>query len=78
MPYHIARDTFGKCDALFGVRDSWAKNPNLTFHTAVQVEQLLNRDLIVELLREREEDGEALKGPKHWHQFHIIARNRKP
>jgi SAM-dependent methyltransferase len=62
---------------LFGVRDSWAKNPNLTFHTAVQVEQLLNRDLIVEFLREREEDGEAIEGAKHWHQFHIIARNGK-
>lgn len=60
---------------LFGMNDSWAKNPYLTFHTAEQIDALLSDDdLIVEYLEEREEDGEALKGPKHWHLFHIIVR----
>ena len=59
----------------FGVHDSWAKNPYLTFHTTAQVDALLSRyNLIIESLEEQENDGEALKGPKHWHLFHIIAR----
>jgi tellurite methyltransferase len=59
---------------LFGIRDSWADNPKMTFHSAEQVNSLLVPGFEIETLREVDEDGEALSGPKHWHVFHIIAR----
>jgi trans-aconitate methyltransferase len=59
---------------LFGVRDSWATRPMMTFHTAEQVQNLLQNVFEVEFLREEDEDGHAFRGPKHWHVFHIIAR----
>jgi hypothetical protein len=45
----------------------------MTFHTDERVEALLNA-YAVELLREEDEDGSAVSGPKHWHVFHIIRR----
>jgi trans-aconitate methyltransferase len=58
---------------LFGVRDSWATNADMTFHTQADVQALLEPFEIV-VLREEEEDGQAVSGPKHWHVFHLIAR----
>lgn len=58
---------------LFGVRDSWAGEDDLTFHTRDAVEALLD-GLRVDLLDEEERDGEAFSGPKHWHVFHVIAQ----
>ena len=59
---------------LFGVRDSWAGERDMTFHTAEEVNGLLERAFDVEKVREREEDGRAVSGPKHWHIFEIIGR----
>ena len=59
---------------LFGVRDSWASNTDMTFHTAEQVERLLHGVFVVELLQEVDEDGDSFRGAKHWHIFDIIAR----
>jgi SAM-dependent methyltransferase len=59
---------------LFGIRDSWADNPEMTFHSAEQVTSLLAPEFEVETLREVDEDGNAFSGPKHWHVFDIIAR----
>jgi tellurite methyltransferase len=59
---------------LFGIRDSWAGNPDMTFHSAEQVNRLLAHGFETETLREVDEDGDAFSGPKHWHVFDIIAR----
>lgn len=58
----------------FGPRDTWASEPDMTFHSREQVESLLDR-LEVEKLVEEEHDRPAFSGPKHWHIFHVIARN---
>jgi SAM-dependent methyltransferase len=59
---------------LFGDRDDWAHNPELTFHSLDQVNRLFAAEYAIESLNEIDEDGEALSGPKHWHVFGIIAR----
>jgi SAM-dependent methyltransferase len=58
---------------LFGIGDSWADNPDMTFHTRRQVEVLLD-GLMILRLEETERDGTAFSGPKHWHTFDILAR----
>jgi tellurite methyltransferase len=58
---------------LFGTRDSWSDDPDLTFHTRHQVEVLL-AGLDILRLEETERDGHAFSGPKHWHTFDILAR----
>lgn len=60
---------------LFGVRDSWAADPDMTFHTADEVARLL-APFEVETLTEVDQDGTAASGPKHWHLFQAIARKR--
>jgi SAM-dependent methyltransferase len=59
---------------LFGTGDSWADNPDMTFHTRRDAEALL-AGLQVLQLGETERDGEAFSGPKHWHTFDVLARN---
>jgi len=59
----------------FGIRDSWANDPDMTFHTEEQVHAMLD-GLDVEYFHERDEDGEATSGPKHWHVFTVIARKK--
>ncbi|MEP7137541.1 MAG: class I SAM-dependent methyltransferase [Chloroflexota bacterium] len=57
----------------FGVRDSWADNKDMTFHTEEQVRAMLN-GFETEHFHEQDEDGQAASGPKHWHVFTVIAR----
>lgn len=59
---------------LFGIRDSWADDPDMTFHARPEVEVLLD-GLQILRLEETEQDGHAASGPKHWHTFDILARN---
>ena len=59
----------------FGVRDSWAGDPAMTFHTEEQLRALLH-GFEFELFHEQDEDGVAASGPKHWHLFTTIARKR--
>src|SRR6266508_104600 len=59
----------------FGVRDSWADSPDMTFHTEEQVRKMLE-NFEIEYFHEMDEDGSAVSGPKHWHVFTIIARKR--
>ena len=59
---------------LFGPHDSWAGTPDMNFHSRAEVEQLLTGLEIISL-REQDEDGAAVGGPKHWHLFHVICRN---
>lgn len=64
------------CGQLFGDRDSWATDPNISAHTREQLEILL-RPFAVEWLEEEEHPGKtALGEEKHWHLFHIVARKR--
>ena len=58
---------------LFGIRDSWADDPDMTFHNREEVTALLD-GLEILTLNETERDGEAFSGPKHWHTFDILAR----
>jgi SAM-dependent methyltransferase len=62
---------------LFGIRDTWADDPDLTFHTRHQVEVMLD-GLDILRLEETERDGHAFSGPKHWHTLDILARKRPP
>jgi SAM-dependent methyltransferase len=56
----------------FGPDDTWAGTPGMTFRTRAEVEALL-ADFDIHQLREQNEDGTAVSGPKHWHVFHVIA-----
>ncbi len=58
---------------LFGLRDTWAGSPRMTFHRAEQVGELLNGTEVLHL-SESEWDGEAGAGLKHWHVFDIMFR----
>jgi SAM-dependent methyltransferase len=58
---------------LFGDRDSWAGEQEMTFHSRAAAEGLFD-GLALERFDEVEEDGQtALGEPKHWHVFHVIA-----
>lgn len=61
----------------FGVRDSWAVNANMTFHTEAQVRTLLAA-FEIESFHEQDEAGQATSGPKHWHVFTVVARKHSP
>lgn len=58
---------------LFGVNDSWATNPDWTFHDAETISRLLE-PFEIEIFDEIEDDGSSTEGPKHWHLYNIIAR----
>lgn len=59
---------------LFGDRDGWSDDEDMTFVTRSQTEALV-AGLEVEWLEEIEEDGKTATGKeKHWHLFHIVAR----
>jgi len=56
-------------------RDSWAAEPDMTFHTEAQARAVLS-PLETLVFREEENDGEdALGNAKHRHAFHVIARS---
>jgi SAM-dependent methyltransferase len=59
---------------LFGDRDGWAAEEDMTFHSRPEAEALLS-SFDVELFDEVEEDSQTAVGdPKHWHVFHVVAR----
>jgi SAM-dependent methyltransferase len=59
-----------------GPHDSWAGTPDMNFHSRMEAERLLSEFEIISL-REQDEDGAAVGGPKHWHVFHVIARRNQ-
>ena len=59
----------------FGLKDSWANNPEMTFHTEDQF-RLLFDGFAIESFHELDEDGSSSSGPKHWHIFTVIARKK--
>jgi hypothetical protein len=58
---------------LFGVRDSWASNPQMTFVDRDRLRSLLAAYEVLDL-EEEDAPGDSFSGPKHWHVFHVIAR----
>jgi tellurite methyltransferase len=58
---------------LFGDRDSWATDPEMTFF-GIDAARALFDGWVLESFLEEEEDGEAWEEQKHWHVFHAIAR----
>lgn len=59
----------------FGLNDSWAGKKDMAFHTEAQVRGMFDR-FEIESFHERDEDGEATTGPKHWHVFTVIAKKK--
>lgn len=57
---------------LFGPHDTWFGTPGLNFHSREEVEGLID-GLKIRAFEERDEDGQAVSGPKHWHIFDVIA-----
>jgi SAM-dependent methyltransferase len=62
---------------LFGLRDSWAGSPLMSFHGAEQVRELLDGTEVLSL-SEAQWDGEAVSGAKHWHVFDVMFRRPLP
>ena len=63
---------------IFGVRDSWAGDPDaarMTFLDIDAVHRLLDGLEVIEI-EEEDQDGDSFAGPKHWHVFDIVARRR--
>jgi len=59
---------------LLGQRDDWAHKAGFNHHNRAQIDTLLS-GLHIELLQEDELDLELTSGQtKHWHIFHIVAR----
>lgn len=59
---------------LYGDRDDWAGNPDMTHLTHSEVLDLL-QPFEIEHLEEEEDDSVTPRGvAKHWHIFHIVAR----
>jgi tellurite methyltransferase len=60
----------------YGLRDSWADRPGITFLGRDAALALLD-GFDVEMFDEEEADSTTPRGkPKHWHIFHIVARKR--
>jgi len=62
---------------IFGVRDTWAVEPGMTFLDLDGVHGLLDGLELLDL-QEEDKDGDAFSGPKHWHLFDVIARRPVP
>ena len=59
---------------LFGDRDEWAGETDMSFHSRAAAEALFD-DFELERFDEVDEAGKTAVGePKHWHLFHVVAR----
>jgi tellurite methyltransferase len=62
---------------LFGDRDGWSDEEEMTFLSRADAEKLLE-DFHVEQFDEVDEGGATATGKaKHWHLFHVVARRRQ-
>ncbi len=60
----------------YGPRDSWASLKNRSHHSRDEILALLH-DFEIEMVNEEEEDDDQdVRNPKHWHQFHVVAKKR--
>ena len=60
----------------FGARDTWASMPDRTHHTKEEVLALLDGFEIEMMLEEEKDDPPDVRSSKHWHLFHVVARQR--
>ena len=58
---------------VFGIHDTWAKDPEMTFVNRAGATALL-AGLDVVAIDEEDADGPSASGPKHWHLFDLVAR----
>lgn len=58
---------------VFGVHDTWAGDPYMTFVERDAVDRMA-AGLEVLALDEEDVDGDSFVGPKHWHVFDLVAR----
>jgi SAM-dependent methyltransferase len=59
---------------LYGLHDSWAANPAMTFFDEESARRLFD-DYAIELFETEESDAVTPRGvAKHWHMFHVVAR----
>jgi hypothetical protein len=58
---------------VFGVHDTWADDPDMTFIDLPRARALVD-GLEVIALDEEDADGPSGSGPKHWHVFDLVAR----
>jgi SAM-dependent methyltransferase len=64
------------CGHLFGDRDEWAPDDEMSFHTRAEAESLFAA-FELERFDEVEEDSTTATGEaKHWHLFTVVARKR--
>jgi len=60
----------------FGVRDDWASNPTMSFHTAKALRVLLAGLEIAHWEEVEDDRASAFEAMKHFHYFEVIARLR--
>lgn len=58
----------------FGDRDEWRNNPEMTFTSRTQVENLLKKYKTISLEEEERDSVTAVGEMKHWHLFHFIVQ----
>jgi len=64
------------CVTLFGVSDEWAHKENMSFFDCDEAKALFD-DMNLVVFIEEESEGTLIQGgPKHWHLFRIIAKNK--
>ena len=60
----------------FGVNDTWANRPNMTFFIKEEVIELFSSFEIINF-KEIEKNGKTVLGvEKHWHVFNVIAKKK--
>lgn len=59
---------------LFGDRDEWVSQPDMTFLSMADAKALFETFEIEEFHEVDEQGKTATQGPKHWHLFEVIAR----
>ncbi|MBI2778072.1 MAG: class I SAM-dependent methyltransferase [Chloroflexi bacterium] len=62
---------------VFGTRDTWAGDPEMTFVDRAGAGRLVE-GLEVIAIDEEDADGNSFDGPKHWHVFDLVARRPPP
>ena len=64
------------CANFFGLKDDWAKQPEMSFTSKTKMKQLL-KGLKILYLNERKFSGRTSNGqPKNWHLIEIIAQQK--
>lgn len=61
---------------LFGVRDGWSDQPDMTFFNSAGVRERIAAFAVEYFAEEENDRPTALGEAKHWHIFEIIARRR--